>query len=74
MKVLAILTFMLAIFAAPAYAQQQGTVSMALPNELPPQTAQGAGLAQSPSSTQPPAKAKTYHHVRRHTPSKHSAS
>jgi uncharacterized protein YprB with RNaseH-like and TPR domain len=73
MKVLAILTFMLAIFAAPAYAQQKGTVSFN-GNVFDVPSAQGAGLAQSPGSTQPPAKAKTYHHVRRHTPSKPSAS
>jgi type 1 fimbria pilin len=56
MKVLAILTFMLAIFAAPAYAQQKGTVSFN-GNVFDAPSAQGAGLAQSPGSTQPPAKA-----------------
>ena len=90
MKVLAILIFMLGIFVAPAFAQQNGTVKFngnvfdqpsaqgggyaQAPGSAP--SARGAGYTQSPGSAQlqPPAKAKTYHHVRRHMPHKATAS
>jgi hypothetical protein len=90
MKVLAILTFMLGLFVAPAYAQQKGTVTFN-GNVFDAQSAQGGGYAQAPGSApsargagyaqspgnaqpQPPARAKTYHHVRRHIPHKSTAS
>jgi hypothetical protein len=75
MKVLAILTFMLGLLVAPAYAQQKGTVTFN-GNVFDTPSAQGGGYAQSPANAQPqpPAKAKTYRHVRRHTPHKATAS
>ena len=75
MKVLAILAFMLGIFVAPAYAQQKGTVTFN-GNVFDQPSARGAGYAQAPGSAQPqpPAKAKTSRHVRRHIPHKATAS
>jgi hypothetical protein len=92
MKVLVILTFMLGLFVAPAYAQQKGTVTFngnvfdqpsaqgggyaQAPGSTPSARGAGAGYAQSPGNAQPqpPARAKTYHHVRRHIPHKSTAS
>jgi type 1 fimbria pilin len=73
MKVLAILAFMLGIFATSAYAQQKGTVTFN-GNIFDAPSSQTAGYAQQPSYGQPPAKAKTYRHVRRHTQHKSSTS
>jgi len=75
MKVLAILVFMLGIFVAPAYAQQKGTLTFN-GNVFDAPSAQRAGYAQSPGNAQPqpPARAKTYRHVKRHTPHKATAS
>jgi hypothetical protein len=71
--VLAILTFMLGIFATSAYAQQKGTLTFN-GNVFDAPSSQTAGSAQPPGYGQPPAKAKTYHHVRRHIQHKSSAS
>jgi hypothetical protein len=73
MKALAVLTFMLGIFVTPVYAQQKGTVSFN-GNVFEAPSSQGAGYAQAPGSYTQPAKPRTYHHVKRHTKYKHSAS
>jgi type 1 fimbria pilin len=76
MKMLAILTFMLGIFATSAYAQQKGTVTFN-GNVFDGPSSQTSGYAQPPTYGQPPAKAKTYghvSHVRRHIQHKSSAS
>jgi hypothetical protein len=74
MKVLAALTFMLGIFVTPVYAQQKGTVTFN-GNVFEAPSSQGVGNAQRPAGyTQAPTKPRSYHHVKRHAPYKHSAS
>jgi type 1 fimbria pilin len=74
MKILAALTFILAIFVAPMYAhaQQKGTVSFNGNIFDTPQWPD-AGYTQSPTQSAP-AKAKTSRHVKRHVSHKNSAS
>jgi hypothetical protein len=74
MKALVIATFTLGLFATAAYAQQAGTVTFN-GNVFDAPSTQGAGYAQPQQGYgQPPAKAKTYHHVRRTMHHKSSAS
>jgi hypothetical protein len=73
MKALAVLTFMLGIFATSAYAQQKGTVTFN-GNIFDAPSAQGAGYAQGPGSSAQPANPRISRHVKRQTHYKHSAS
>jgi hypothetical protein len=72
MKALSVLTFMLGILVTPVYAQQPGTLTFN--GNVFDAPSQGAGYAQGPGSYGQPAKPRTYHHVKRHTYHKHSAS
>jgi uncharacterized protein YdeI (BOF family) len=72
MKVLAALALLVGMCVTPVYAQQKGTVTFNgnVFDAPPPQ-----GWYQQPGAyAQPPAKAKTYRHARRHATYKKSAS